>query len=132
MQLRLLPRLASARTVAGAAIAVDKDHLAGSPDLLKTLVDDCLAWPHEDKLVASALAVWPRSNTYVLSAAEAMPWHFRGRRYLFAAFRMLLDQFQLTEASDVLLVGDSTGGAGMIQVVDELQELVRTRPLRLK
>ena len=61
-----------------------------------------------------------------------MPWHFRGRRYLFAAFKMLLERFQLNEATDVLAVGDSTGGAGMIQVVDELHELVRDRPLFLQ
>ena len=59
-----------------------------------------------------------------LSAADAMPWHFRGRRCLFSAFQMLLDKFQLAEARDVLLVGDSTGGAGVMQVVDDLQELV--------
>ena len=60
------------------------------------------------------------------TAAEAMPWHFRGRRYAFAAFQMLLDRFQLSEATDVLLVGDSTGGAGMTQLTDDLHELVQS------
>lgn len=59
------------------------------------------------------------------TAAEALPWHFRGRRYVFAAFQMLLDGFQLSEATDVLLVGDSTGGAGMTQVADDLHDLVQ-------
>ena len=57
-------------------------------------------------------------------AAEALPWHFRGRRYAFTAFQMLLKWFQLEEATDVLLVGDSTGGAGMTQVMDDLHAMV--------
>lgn len=59
-----------------------------------------------------------------VSVAEALPWHFRGRRYAFTAFQMLLKWFQLDEATDVLLVGDSTGGAGMTQVMDDLHGLV--------
>lgn len=56
---------------------------------------------------------------------DSGPWSFRGRRIAKATMNMLLDNEGLAEATDVLVVGDSTGGVATMQMIDDLHAQVR-------
>ncbi len=51
---------------------------------------------------------------------DSGPWAFRGRRIAKATMQMLLDYEGLADATDVLVVGDSTGGVATMQMIDDL------------
>ncbi|KAK9861127.1 hypothetical protein WJX84_011284, partial [Apatococcus fuscideae] len=63
---------------------------------------------------------------------DSGPWPFRGRRIAKATMNMLLDNEGLDEATDVLVVGDSTGGVATMQMIDDLHAQVVPRMPNLK
>ena len=56
---------------------------------------------------------------------DSGPWPFRGRRIAKATMNMLLDHEGFEEATDVLVIGDSTGGVATMQMIDDLHAQVQ-------
>ncbi|KAK9841444.1 hypothetical protein WJX74_005942 [Apatococcus lobatus] len=77
--------------------------------------------------------VWSCTSDLFLGDAPANytsnsgPWAFRGRRVMAATMEMLLQDEGLDNATDVLFIGDSTGGIASAHFIDDVHAQVASR-----